>query len=235
MTKKINAIIHKINEDFNFDRDKYSEEYYYFYNILYVFLEDYYKTERLNEKTLDEICNRDYYHGTWRGRWAFEERDKAEQMLNLLCERGILLKSNRKTLNNDLIDIYCLSYAYINNIENMIKYAKTENNEVVKTNYKPIKDEKTLDFLQSHLEAYRKYNEVVINDISDILKECFNFHVEIDNGMIDFQMGGCDYNVYLSRGYIVLEEADNSTIENAWTVEDISEFIDLIKDLREDN
>lgn len=48
-------------------------------------------------------------------------------------------------------------------------------------------------------------------------------------------MGGCDYNVYLSRGYIVLEEADNSTIDNVWTVEDINEFIDLIKDLREDN
>lgn len=101
--------------------------------------------------------------------------------------------------------------------------------------YKPIKDEKTLDFLQSHLEAYRKYNEVVLNDISDILKECFNFHVEIDNGKIDFQMGGCDYNVYLSRGYIVLEEADNSTIDNVWTTESVEEFIDLIKDLREDN
>lgn len=211
---KINDIIKKINEKENL---KLSEtEHYYIYKTLYMFLEDYLKTERLNEKNEEEILQ---YTNT--------EIYEAKQILNLLLGRGILLKSNRKTLNNDLIDIYCLSYAYINNIENMIKYAKT--------NYKPIKDEKTLDFLQSHLEAYRKYNEVVLNDISGILKECFNFYVEIDNGKIDFQMGGCDYNVYLSRGYIVLEEADNSTIDNVWTTESVEEFIDLIKDLKEDN
>lgn len=222
MSEKITNIIKKINE--KEDWKLFETEHYFIFNTLCMFLKDYYETERLNEKTEEEILQ--YNH---------IEIYEAKQILNLLLERGILLKSNRKTLNNDLIDIYCLSYAYINNIENMIKYAKTENNEVVKTNYKEIKDEKTLDFLQSHLEAYRKYNEVVLNDISDILKECFNFYVEIDNGKIDFQMGGCDYNVYLSRGYIVLEEADNSTIDNVWTVEDISEFIDLIKDLREDN
>lgn len=225
MTKKINDIIEKIND--KEDLKILETEHYYIYKTLYMFLEDYLKTERLNEKTEEEILQ-----------YTKAEKTEAEKILNLLLERGILLKTNRKALSNDLIDIYCLSYAYINNIENMIKYKKddkTENNEVVKTNYKPIKDEKTLDFLQSHLEAYRKYNEVVLNDISDILKECFNFHVEIDNGKIDFQMGECDYNVYLSRGYIVLEEADNSTIENTWTVEDVSEFIDLIKDLREDN
>lgn len=225
ITIKIDNIINKIND--KEDLKLFETEHYYIYKILYMFLEDYLKTERLNEKTEEEILQ---YSNT--------EIYELKQILNLLCERGILLKSNRKTFNGALIDIYCLSYAYINNIENMIKYKKddkTENNEVVKTNYKEIKDEKTLDFLQSHLEAYRKYNEVVINDISDILKECFNFHVEIDNGKIDFQMGGCDYNVYLSRGYIVLEEADNSTIDNIWTTESIEEFIDLIKDLREDN
>lgn len=211
---KINDIIKKINEKENLKL--FETEHYYIYKTLYMFLEDYLKTERLNEKNEEEILQ---YTNT--------EIYEAKQILNLLLGRGILLKSNRKTLNNDLIDIYCLSYAYINNIENMIKYAKT--------NYKPIKDEKTLDFLQSHLEAYRKYNEVVLNDISGILKECFNFYVEIDNGKIDFQMGGCDYNVYLSRGYIVLEEADNSTIDNVWTTESVEEFIDLIKDLREDN
>lgn len=220
MKIEIERIINKINEKENL---KMLEcEHFYINKILYIFLEDYLKTERLSEKTEEEIHELIKYAYT-------------SKMLNLLFERGILLKSNRKTFDGAIINIYCLSYAYINNIENMIKYAKTENNEVVKTNYKPIKDEKTLDFLQSHLEAYRKYNEVVLNDISDILKECFNFHVEIDNGKIDFQMGGCDYNVYLSRGYIVLEEADNSTIDNVWTVEDINEFIDLIKDLREDN
>lgn len=225
MTEKINDIIGKINNKENL---KLSEtEHYYIYKTLYMFLEDYLTTERLSEKNEEEILQ---YTNT--------EIYELKQILNLLYERGILLKSNRKTFDGALIDIYCLSYAYINNIENMIKYKKddkTENNEVVKTNYKEIKNKETLDFLQSHLEAYRKYNEVVLNDISDILKECFNFHVEIDNGKIDFQMGGCDYNVYLSRGYIVLEEADNSSIENVWTVEDINEFIDLIKDLREDN
>lgn len=214
MEIKNSDIIKKINEKEKLELT--DNEHYFYFNVLCMFLKDYFDTERLNEKTEAEILE-----------YTKPEKNEATKILNLLLERGILLKSNRKTLNNDLIDIYCLSYAYINNIENMIKYAKT--------NYKPIKDEKTLDFLQSHLEAYRKYNEVVLNDISGILKECFNFYVEIDNGKIDFQMGGCDYNVYLSRGYIVLEEADNSTIDNVWTTESVEEFIDLIKDLKEDN
>lgn len=103
-----------------------------------------------------------------------------------------------------------------------------------------IREEKPKDFkigndIISDFEKYKTYSDYTLKNIKKILEQAFNFHVEIDNGMIDFQMGGCDYNVYLSRGYIVLEEADNSTIENTWTVEDINEFVDLIKDLKEDN
>lgn len=212
MTEKIDNIIDKINN--KEDLKILETEHYYIYKTLYMFLEDYLKTERLNEKTEEEILQ---YSNT--------EIYELKQILNLLLERGILLKSNRKTFDGALIDIYCLSYAYINNIENMIKYQKPE---------EP-KEKKINNTIKSNIEAYKKYNETVLNDLSQIINDFFNFHVEIDNGKIDFQMGGCDYNVYLSRGYIVLEEADNSTIENTWTVEDINEFIDLIKDLKEDN
>lgn len=207
----ISDIIKKINE--KEDWKLFETEHYFIFNTLCMFLKDYYETERLNEKTEEEILQ--YNH---------IEIYEAKQILNLLLERGILLKSNRKTFDGAIIDIYCLSYAYINNIENMIKY------EVDKP-----KDFKIGNDIISDFEKYKTYSDYTLKNIKKILEQAFNFHVEIDNGMIDFEMGGCDYNVYLSRGYIVLEEADNSTIDNAWTVEDINEFIDLIKDLKEDN
>lgn len=222
MKIKIERIINKINEKEGFDFD--NPEYFYFYNILYIFLKNYLITERLKELTFDEIYNQRYYTTHWYGGCHHKNEVDANKILNLLLERGILLKSNRKTFDGAIIDIYCLSYAYINNIENMIKY------EVDKP-----KDFKIGNDIISDFEKYKTYSDYTLKNIKKILEQAFNFHVEIDNGMIDFQMGGCDYNVYLSRGYIVLEEADNSTIENAWTVEDINEFIDLIKDLKEDN
>lgn len=212
MSEKITNIIKKINE--KEDWKLFETEHYFIFNTLCMFLKDYYETERLNEKTEEEILQ--YNH---------IEIYEGKQILNLLLERGILLKSNRKTFDGALIDIYCLSYAYINNIENMIKYQKPEEPKDIKIGNDIIKD----------FEKYKQYSDYTLKNIKKILEQAFNFHVEIDNGKIDFQMVGCDYNVYLSRGYIVLEEADNSTIDNVWTVEDISEFIDLIKDLREDN
>ena len=67
-----------------------------------------------------------------------------------------------------------------------------------------------------------------------ILTECFNFEANSDTGMINFKMNDCNYNVYLSRGFICLEEEDNSSVENVWNAESVEEFIDLIKDLKED-
>lgn len=96
-------------------------------------------------------------------------------------------------------------------------------------------------FLEAHFEAYQKYDEIVLNDIGMILTECFNFEANSNNGMINFKMNGakagsepCNYNVYLTRGFICLEEEDNSSVENVWNSESVEEFIDLIKDLRED-
>lgn len=209
MKIEIERIINKINEEE--DLKMLECEHFYINKILYIFLEDYIENALLSEKTEEEIHELIKYAYT-------------SKILNLLLERGILLKSNRKTFDGAIIDIYCLSYAYINNIENMIKY------EVDKP-----KDFKIGNDIISDFEKYKQYSDFTLKNIKKILEKFFNFHVEIDNGKIDFQMGGCDYNVYLSRGYIVLEEADNSTIDNVWTTESIEEFIDLIKDLREDN
>ncbi|WP_432631589.1 hypothetical protein [Brachyspira sp.] len=80
-----------------------------------------------------------------------------------------------------------------------------------------------------------RVHNFALYSLCTVIRKVFNFETIINNGKIDFEMGGCTYNAYLSRGYIVLEEADNTTIENVWTTESVEEFIDLVKDLREDN
>ena len=81
---------------------------------------------------------------------------------------------------------------------------------------------------------YNNYHNEALNQIETTLKSVFGFEIESDNGKLDFQMGDCIYNVYLSRGFICLEEEDNSSIENIWNVDSVEEFIELIKDLMED-
>ena len=169
------------------------------------------KTESDLEKELSEIS-------------LFNKQYLAE-VLNELVDMRILLNVSNK---------YCLSYAYIMTLE--------MNNE----NIKDSKSEKSFieprveakKFLQAHFEAYQKYDEIVLNDIGMILTECFNFEANSDNGMINFKMNGakagsepCNYNVYLSRGYICLEEEDNTCAENIWHADGIEMLIDLIKDL----
>lgn len=79
----------------------------------------------------------------------------------------------------------------------------------------------------------KKFEDALLKHIVDELDD-LGLYAEIDNGKINFEMGGCGYNVYLSRGYICLEEEDNSSIENIYNVKSVSELVDLIKDLRED-
>lgn len=90
------------------------------------------------------------------------------------------------------------------------------------------------EFLKAHFEAYQKYDEVVLNDIGLILTQYFDFKTESDNGLLHFEMNGCGYDCYLSRGYIILEENGNRHAEDVWNADSIEEFIDLIKDLKED-
>lgn len=163
------------------------------------------KTESDLEKELSEIS-------------LFNKQYLAE-VLNELVDMTILLNVSNK---------YCLSYAYIMTLE-------MNNENIIEPRVEAKK------FLEAHFGAYQKYDEIVLNDIGMILTECFNFEANSDNGMITFKMNGakagsvpCNYNVYLSRGYICLEEEDNTCIENIWNADSIEQFIDLIKDLNED-
>ena len=94
---------------------------------------------------------------------------------------------------------------------------------------------KNKDLINSHIRVYQNYSNKVLNYITDAIKDIFNMHVEINNNVANFEMCGCGYNIYLSRSYIILEEEENTTIENIYTVDNIEELIDLIKDLRDDN
>lgn len=182
--------------------------------VIVYFLLDYRQNEMFLEKTeidlekeLSEIL-------------LFNKQHLAE-VLNELVDMTILLNVSNK---------YCLSYAYIMTLEMNNENIKDSNCE---KSFIELRVE-AKHFLEAHFEAYQKYDEIVLNDIGMILTECFNFEANSDNGMINFKMNDCNYNVYLSRGYICLEEEDNTDIENIWNADSIEQFVDLIKDLRED-
>lgn len=82
---------------------------------------------------------------------------------------------------------------------------------------------------------YNNYHGEAINQIGESLKSVFGFEITNNDNLLSFEMGGCGYNLYLSRGYIVFEAEDNSTIDNVYTLDNVAELIDLIKDLSEDN
>ena len=81
---------------------------------------------------------------------------------------------------------------------------------------------------------YKNYYDDAFNQIENVLISVFGFVVRNDNGVLNFEIGGNGYNCYLSRGYIVLEAEDNSTIENVYTADTVDDFIELINDLLED-
>lgn len=141
--------------------------------------------------------------------------------------------------NEENTQFYFENYTFSDAVINSLKAIVSNDNEKIKdSNCKKSFIEPRVEakkFLEAHFEAYQKYDEIVLNDIGMILTECFNFEANSDSGMINFKMNDCNYNVYLSRGYICLEEEDNTCADNIWHADGIEMFIDLIKDLREDN
>lgn len=91
-----------------------------------------------------------------------------------------------------------------------------------------------IKYIDNKVKEYHKVNNSLLLEIKKYLKLFLDFEVEENNGMLNFEMGGCGYNLYLSRGYIVFEAEDNSTIDNVYTVDSFGELVDLIKDLAED-
>ena len=152
------------------------------------------------------------------------------EVLNELVNIKILLNVSNK---------YCLSYAYINALEmnnENIKDSNCEyecNNGYDCKNCQSEEDIKKTAIIRAEniFMIYNNYHGEAINRIEASLKSVFGFEITNNDNLLNFEMGGCGYNLYLSRGYIVFEAEDNSTIDNIYTLNDFGELVDLIKDL----
>lgn len=115
--------------------------------------------------------------------------------------------------------------------EEGIKSIKLNGNNII-AEFDKIKEEY---FTEAYIELYKEYSDKTLKDIEKNLKSVFGFEITNNDNLLNFEMGGCGYNLYLSRGYIVFEAEDNSTIDNVYTLDNVAELIDLIKELGEDN
>lgn len=229
-------ILRQINMIENKETSLFSEkEKYCIYRILSIYYIDY-----LNNETVWRTDTNIYNDID-----GFDNNDTIEdinKVLDVLVSKNILKVEKR---NEENTQFYFENYNFSDAVINPLKAIVSNDNENIKDSnceksfIEPRVEAKK--FLQAHFEAYQKYDEIVLNDIGMILTECFNFEANSDNGMITFKMNGakagsepCNYNVYLSRGYIVFEAEDNSTIDNVYTIDSFAELIDLIKDLIED-
>lgn len=213
---QLNVISHK--QDFNTCelRDAVIVYFLLDYRQSEMFLE---KTEIDLEKELSEILLFNKQHLT--------------EVLNELVDMTILLNVSNK---------YCLSYAYIMTLEMNNENIKDSNCEYECNkgydckNCQSEEDIKKTAIIRAEniFTTYSHYHGEAINQIETTLKSIFGFEITNNDNFLYFEMGGCGYNLYLSRGYIVFDAEDNSTIDNVYTVDSFGELIDLIKDLRED-
>lgn len=89
--------------------------------------------------------------------------------------------------------------------------------------------------IQINFKAYRKYQELLLNRIAIMLCECFGFDGNSDYGILHLKRGVHKYDIYLNRGYICLEKDGNAYIDTIKKVDNIEQFISLIKNLMEDD
>lgn len=89
--------------------------------------------------------------------------------------------------------------------------------------------------IQVFFKLYRKYQELLLNRIAMLLCKCFNFEGNSDYGILYLKREGYKYNIYLNQGYICLEEDGNVRIDTIKKVDNIEQFISLIKDLIKDD
>lgn len=89
-----------------------------------------------------------------------------------------------------------------------------------------------IEIANNQFLAYQMYSKQALNDIAEVIKNIFNFEVKENDGLLGFKMNDCDYDVYLTRGYIICAKSEAElSEENVWCLQDVKEFIDLIKDL----
>lgn len=168
---------------------------------------------------------------------------KLNKILKLLVSKNILKIES---------GVYAKFYTFSDAVINSLNWAVSNDNENIKDSNSEYECNKSYDCKNCQSEEdikktaiiraenifmiYNNYHGEAINQIEASLKSVFGFEITNNDNLLNFEMGGCGYNLYLSRGYIVFEfEAeDNSTIDNVYTLDNVAELIDLIKDLRED-
>lgn len=100
---KILKLIDKINKKSNLSIVKGCDV------ILTLFLNDYYKDNRLSEKSESDLIKEVS---------KIDNSIDCKAVLNILYKEGILLKAVCKDINNHYIDKYALSYVYLETIKN---------------------------------------------------------------------------------------------------------------------
>lgn len=173
-----------------------------------------------------------------------EEIEDLKSTLNYVIEKAKEKGTNclEITFNTDYHSVTTIDYinkeAVLKEIEQAkergIKSIKLNNNNISKE-FDIVGDLREEYFTEAYIELYKEYSEKTLKDIEKNLKSVFGFEITNNDNLLNFEMGGCGYNLYLSRGYIVFEAEDNSTIDNVYTLDNVAELIDLIKDLQEDN
>lgn len=171
-----------------------------------------------------------------------EEIEDLKSTLNYVIEKAKEKGTNclEITLNTDYHSVTTIDYINKETVLKEIEQARTReegiksiklNDNNIIAEFDKIKEEY---FTEAYIELYKEYSEKTLKDIEKNLKSVFGFEIT-NNNLLNFEMGSCGYNLYLSRGYIVFEAEDNSTIDNVYTLDNVAELIDLIKELQEDN
>lgn len=172
-----------------------------------------------------------------------EEIEDLKSTLNYVIEKA------KEKGTNCLEIIYNTDYTYTKTVDYINKETVLKEIEEARADEKGIKSiklngnniSKEFDkikeeyFTEAYIELYKEYSEKTLKDIEQNLKSVFGFEITNNNNLLNFEMGGCGYNLYLSRGYIVFEAEDNSTIDNVYTLDNVAELVDLIKELQENN
>lgn len=144
--------------------------------------------------------------------------ERSEEFLNRMIDRIYFVLSACK-YNNVFIDIEVIK----NDITKELKEETIE---------KYLQDKSDI---QVFFKSYRKCQELLLNRIAIMLCKCFDFEGNSDYGILHLKRGGHKYDIYLDRGYFCLEKDGNVCIDTIKKVDNIKQFISLIKDLIEDD
>ncbi len=237
-------ILRQIDQIENKETPLFSEkEKYCIYRILSIYYIDYLNNnKKIVWRTVANIYND---IGGFDNNDAIKDVNK---VLDILVSKNILKVKKRNEKNTRF---HFVNYNFSDAVINSLKAIVSNDNENIKDsnceyecNNKSSEEDitkKAIIRAENIFMIYNNYHGEAINQIEESLKSIFGFEIKNYDNLLKFEIGcakagsvPCGYNLYLSRGYIVFETEDNSTIDNVYTLDNVAELIDLIKELRED-